>query len=295
MHTATNQPSETTTFNPQTAEEALAHVKAIYRIKRLESEVTMVAAQTKALETLVHCMKPVQTTGDTKLDAFYARERNRQRLAAIQTLLHIRTVQREKRLRRAMRAKAKAKAKAERLEPNRASDGSQATKKEMPAPPAPSKGGVVRSEADGHVDNGSTVATPSPSPQRGRRWSCADSAQDRMRGRSEPSDQPNNTTSGGAADPSPQPSPARGEGADPPSALASEGGRVSGRMRGRPEPSGRSECGMLKQRSNTEPTRPPDHAQPSLSMPPDSSPPRKRSRYKTRKPKRPKQMRSRKR
>ncbi|MCR9217609.1 MAG: hypothetical protein NXI14_10450, partial [bacterium] len=86
------------------------------------------------------------------------------RLAAIQTLLHIRTVQREKRLRRTMRAKAKAKA--ERLEPNRASDGSQATKKEMPAPPAPSKGGVVRSEADGHVDSGSTP----PSPQRGRRW-----------------------------------------------------------------------------------------------------------------------------
>jgi len=235
MHTAANRPSETNSTAPQTAEEAVAQVKAIYRVKRLESEVTMVAAQTKALETLVHCMKPVQTTGDTKLDAFYARERNRQRLAAIQTLLHIRTVQREKRLRRAMRAKAKAKA--ERLEPNRASDGSQATKKEMPAPPAPSKGGVVRSEADGHVDNGSTVATPAPSP------------------------------------------------------LAGEGGRVSGRMRGRPEPSGRSECGMLKQRSNTEPTRPPDHAQTSLSMPPTSPPSRKRSRYKTRKPKHPKQPR----
>ncbi|MFI4853580.1 MAG: hypothetical protein ACIAQF_01215, partial [Phycisphaerales bacterium JB065] len=44
-----------------------------------------------------------------------------------------------------------------------------------------------------------------PSPLRGRRWSCADSAQDRMRGRSEPSDHPDNTTSGGAADPSPHP------------------------------------------------------------------------------------------
>ncbi|MCR9216056.1 MAG: hypothetical protein NXI14_02525, partial [bacterium] len=192
MHTAANRPSETNSTAPQTAEEALAQVKAIYRVKRLESEVTMIAAQTKALETLVHCMKPVQTTGDTKLDAFYARERNRQRLAAIQTLLHIRTVQREKRLRRAMRAKAKAKA--ERA----------------------AKGGVVRSEADGHVDNGSTVATPAPSPQRGRRWSCADSAQDRMRGRPEPSDQPSNTTSGCAADPAPQPSPARGEGAGSP-------------------------------------------------------------------------------
>ncbi|XOV76325.1 MAG: hypothetical protein ACFHWZ_05200 [Phycisphaerales bacterium] len=96
MHTATNQPSETANSTPpQTAEEVLAQLKTIYRIKRLESEVTMVAAQTKAMETLMACMTPIQTTGDTKLDAFYARERNRQRLAAIQTLLHIRTVQRE--------------------------------------------------------------------------------------------------------------------------------------------------------------------------------------------------------
>lgn len=129
MHTATKQPSETDTATTQTPEEALAQVKAIYRIKRLESEVTMVAAQTKALETLIACMAPIENTGDTKLDSFHARERNRQRLAAIQTLLHIRTVQREKRLRRAMRAKAKAKA--ERT----------------------AKGGVVRSDADGHVDS----------------------------------------------------------------------------------------------------------------------------------------------
>ncbi|MFB3431799.1 MAG: hypothetical protein ABL309_12825 [Phycisphaerales bacterium] len=149
MHTATNQRSETANTNTQTAEEVLAQLKTIYRIKRLESEVTMVAAQTKALETLMACMTPIKSTGDSKLDNFYARERNRQRLAAIQTLLHIRTVQREKRLRRAMRAKAKAKA--ERSEPNRASDGSQATKQERPTPPAPSKGGVVRSEAHGHV------------------------------------------------------------------------------------------------------------------------------------------------
>ncbi|XHC26813.1 hypothetical protein ABWH91_05675 [Phycisphaerales bacterium ac7] len=189
MHTAAKQPSETTDFNPQTAEEALAHIKAVYRIKRLESEVTMVAAQTKALEALVHCMKPIQTTGDTKLDAFYARERNRQRLAAIQTLLHIRTVQREKRLRRAMRAKAKAKA--ERLEPNRASDGSQATEQEMPTSPTPSEGAMVGAEGAGHVDNGSSVGSSNPSPQRGRRWSGADSAQDRMRGRPEPSGCPN--------------------------------------------------------------------------------------------------------
>jgi hypothetical protein len=187
MHTAAKQPSETTSSNPQTAEEALAHIKAVYRVKRLESELTMITAQTKALEALIYCMTPIQNTGDSKLDAFYAKERNRQRLAATQTLLHIRTVQREKRLRQTMRAKAKAKA--ERLEPNRASDGSQASEKEMPSP---------------------------PSPLRGRRWSCADSAQDRMRGRSEPSDESIRTCS---ANPSPQPSPAqsmdRGEGAKP--------------------------------------------------------------------------------
>ena len=147
MHTAAKQPSEnasaTKSANEPAAEEVLAQLKTIYRIKRLESEVTMIAAQTKAMESLIYCMTPVKTTGDTKLDNFHARERNRQRLAAIQTLLHIRTVQREKRLRQTMRAKAKAKA--ERV----------------------AKGGVVRSEADGHVDNGSTVATPAPSPLAG--------------------------------------------------------------------------------------------------------------------------------
>ena len=181
MHATTEARPEPTNFNPQTPEEALAQIKAVYRIKRLESEVTMVAAQTKALEALVHCMKPVQSTGDTKLDNFYARERNRQRLAAIQTLLHIRTVQREKRLRRAMRAKAKAKA--ERSEPNRASDGSQAPKQKMPTPPAPPKGAMVGAEGEGHADNGSTA--PSPLAGEGGRDSG------RMRGRPEPSDRPN--------------------------------------------------------------------------------------------------------
>ena len=101
----------------------------------------MITAQTKAMEALIYCMTPIQSTGDTKLDAFYAKERNRQRLAATQTLLHIRTVQREKRLRQTMRAKAKAKS-------NR------------------TKGAMVGAEGAGHVDNGSTP----PSPQRGRRW-----------------------------------------------------------------------------------------------------------------------------
>ncbi len=235
MHTAAKQPSETANSTPpQSAEEVLAQLKTIYRIKRIESEVTMVAAQTKAMEALIYCMTPLQSTGDSKLDAFYAKERNRQRLAATQTLLHIRTVQREKRLRRTMRAKAKAKA--ERSEPNRASDGSQATKQKMPTPPAPSKGGVVRSEADGHVDNGLTAPSP----------------------------------------------------------LTGEGDRASGRMRGRSESSDRPECGMLKQRLSMDPTKALEHAQTSLSMPREYPPPCKRSRYKTRKPKHPKQPRRRK-
>ncbi len=150
MHTAANQPSETANTNTQSAEEVLAQLKTIYRIKRIESEVTMVAAQTKALETLMACMTPISSTGDTKLDNYYARERNRQRLAAIQTLLHIRTVQREKRLRRAARAKAKAKA-------ERVAKGT-------------TKGAMVGAEGAGHADNGPACATPAPSPQRGRRW-----------------------------------------------------------------------------------------------------------------------------
>ena len=130
MHTAAKQPSEnasaTKPANEPAAEEFLAQLNTIYRIKRLESEVTYGPAQTKAMESLIYCMTPIKSTGDARLDNFYARERNRQRLAAIQTLLHIRTVQREKRMRRAMRAKAKAKAE---------------------------QGGVVRSEAHGHVDS----------------------------------------------------------------------------------------------------------------------------------------------
>jgi hypothetical protein len=151
MHTAAKTTSETNSAHTQAPEEALAHIKAVYRVKRLESELTMITAQTKAMEALIYCMTPIQSTGDSKIDAFYAKERNRQRLAATQTLLHIRTVKREKRLRRTMRANAKAKA--DRLEPNRASDGSQATSLEMPTPPAPSKDGVVKSEAHVHVDS----------------------------------------------------------------------------------------------------------------------------------------------
>ena len=145
MHTAAKQPSETANSTPpQSAEEVLAQLKTIYRIKRIESEVTMVAAQTKALETLIACMTPIKSTGDSKLDNFYARERNRQRLAAIQTLLHIRTVQREKRLRRAARAKTKAKA-------ERVAKGT-------------TKGATAQAEGAGHADNGSTAGSSAPSP-----------------------------------------------------------------------------------------------------------------------------------
>ncbi len=96
-----------------------------------------------------------------------------------------------------------------------------------------------------------------------------------------------------------------------------EGGRASDRMRGRPEPSETSVCGMLKQRLSMSPQPPEDHAQTSLSMPHD--PPKgavvkrsaghavaakpsnpstytpKRTRCKTRKPKHPRQSRKRKR
>ena len=136
MHSAADPTPEAPTADTQTPEQALAHIRAVCRVKRLESELTMIAAQTRALEALIHCMTPVQSTGDTRLDAYHARERNRQRLAATQALVHIRTVQREKRLRRAMRDKARAK------------------------PEGVAKGGVVRSEADGHVDNG---VPPQPS------------------------------------------------------------------------------------------------------------------------------------
>ena len=177
MHTAAKTTSETNSANTQTPEQALAHIKSVYRVKRLESELTMITAQTKAMEALIYCMTPLQSTGDSKLDAFYAKERNRQRLAAIQTLLHIRTVQREKRLRQSMRAKARAKA--ERLEPNRASDGSQATKQEIPtpSPPSPQRGRrwqptEGRMTDEGAVDaspsrggDHSTATTPSPLPQ----------------------------------------------------------------------------------------------------------------------------------
>jgi hypothetical protein len=137
LHAPAKQPSETTSATTQTPEEALAHIKAVYRVKRLESELTMITAQTKAMEALIYCMTPLQSTGDTKLDAFYAKERNRQRLAATQTLLHIRTVQREKRLRQTMRTKAKAKAE---------------------------KDAMVGAEGAGHADNGSPVQSPAPSP-----------------------------------------------------------------------------------------------------------------------------------
>ena len=136
MHT-TPAPAPKPEAEPEpdlTPDAAMVHIKAVRRVKRIEAELTMLIAQTKALETLMHCMTPVQSTGDTRRDAAHARERNRQRLAATQTLLHIRTVQREQRLRRTMSDKAKAKA--ERWQPSAASDAVQEQKRKAPSPPA---------------------------------------------------------------------------------------------------------------------------------------------------------------
>ncbi|MFI4854085.1 MAG: hypothetical protein ACIAQF_03770 [Phycisphaerales bacterium JB065] len=153
---------------PETIETSeLLAVRHQIELERLRLELTMIRVQTKALETLERLMDDPEPTGNQKQDRFEATKRNRQRLAANQVLIHCRTAEREKRL-------AKTNRQQKRLEPNRASDGSQAPEKDMPTP---------------------------PSPLRGRRWSCADSAQDRMRGRSEPSDRSDNTY--------PKPSPKR--------------------------------------------------------------------------------------
>ncbi|MFI4855979.1 MAG: hypothetical protein ACIAQF_13490 [Phycisphaerales bacterium JB065] len=229
MHTT----PDTATATMETSE--LTAIRTQIELERLRLELTMIRVQTKALETLERLMDDPEPTGNEKQDRFEATKRNRQRLAANQTLIHCRTAEREKRL---------AKDKHQRLEPNRASDGQQASEKNMPDP---------------------------PSPLRGRRWSCADSAQDRMRGRPEPSDHlsppslgamvgaegAGHADNGSPVKPLP-PSPLEGEGDDR--------SQIDRRMRGRSESSDRS--------NNTKP---------------------KRSRYKVRKPKHPRRSRKRKR
>ena len=222
MHTTPKPATKTELETDLTPDAAMAHIKAVRRVKRIEVELTMLIAQTKALETLMHCMTPVQPTGDARLDAAHARERNRQRLAATQTLLHIRTVQREQRLRRTMREKAKAKA-------ERAAKGTGG-------------GATVGAKGEGHGDNGSPVA---PSPLRGRRWSCADSAQDRMRGR-----------------------PGPPEDQQPPSPSGVVSSEADGHVDNGPKPSTPNALRAIEDRRQITPPPPPHPAPPML--PPDA-------------------------
>ncbi|MFI4854503.1 MAG: hypothetical protein ACIAQF_05940, partial [Phycisphaerales bacterium JB065] len=123
-------------------------VRTQIELERLRLELTMIRVQTKALETLERLMDDPEPTGNEKQDRFEATKRNRQRLAANQVLIHCRTAAREKRL-----AQAK-----QRLEPNRASDGSQTSEKEMPDPPSPLEG---RPEPSDHPDSsGATGGSP---------------------------------------------------------------------------------------------------------------------------------------
>ena len=131
----TPKPSETTPrLNP--FEEA-------YRAEKQRAEITMLRVQTKALETLERLMDDPEPTGDEKKDAAQSRERNRQRLAANQTLMHCRTMAREERLARTTRKRADApasEAPASIKESDPVSPGAaepQATNP-APAPPEPS-------------------------------------------------------------------------------------------------------------------------------------------------------------
>ncbi len=199
-----------TTTNPNGNPELLA-IREQLKLHRLYLKLTMIRVQTKALQTLERLMDDPEPTGNEKADKAKATERNRQRLAANQTLIHCRTAEREQRLSKvggmAMQRMAMQDAESpqnpediamppdnnghQRLEPNRASDGWQASMKNM--------------------------LTESFSP-RGRRWSCADSAQDRMRGRPESSDDQSTPSKGamvgaegaGHADSSAQPRASHG-------------------------------------------------------------------------------------
>ncbi len=96
----------TTRTSPDTE---LAALIAELRKERLRLKITMIRAQTTALETLERFMAgPVaaaQEKPDEKQERAEAAERNRKRLAATQTLIHCRNTQREQRLAQANRAK----------------------------------------------------------------------------------------------------------------------------------------------------------------------------------------------
>ncbi|MFU8829212.1 MAG: hypothetical protein ACNA8P_07225 [Phycisphaerales bacterium] len=80
------------------------------RVENQRAEITMLRVQTKALETLERLMDDPEPTGDEKKDAERSRERNRQRLAANQALIHCRTMAREERLARTTRKQAEGQA-----------------------------------------------------------------------------------------------------------------------------------------------------------------------------------------
>jgi len=61
---------------------------------------TMIRVQIAALETLERCMTDPESTGNEKTDKAKSTERNRQRMAAAQALIHCRTMFRELRERR---------------------------------------------------------------------------------------------------------------------------------------------------------------------------------------------------
>ncbi len=56
---------------------------------------TMIRVQIAALETLERCMTDPESTGNEKTDKAKSTERNRQRMAAAQALIHCRTMARE--------------------------------------------------------------------------------------------------------------------------------------------------------------------------------------------------------
>jgi hypothetical protein len=117
---------------------------------RLELELAMLRAQTRALETLERLMNDPEPTGNGKSDKARATERHRQRLAANQVLIHCRTAQRENRLSQATRAPASSLIR----------ESDRMTRRPEPSdhPRAPFGGAMVGAEGAGHADNGTPNA-----------------------------------------------------------------------------------------------------------------------------------------
>jgi hypothetical protein len=200
---------------------------------------TMIRIQIAALETLERCMADPEPSGNEKTDKAKSIERNRQRMAAAQALIHCRTMARELR---------ESEAQSHRI----AEDERQASKKaiyerarlrrlhrqypgEYEDPDAP--GGFAEC---GMLKQSLSMIPQSPEEHAQTSLIMAPQVGCRMRGRPEsPSDQSADGATGGSpasagpdkpdqragiardtprtcgANPSPQPSPARGEGAKP--------------------------------------------------------------------------------